>query len=155
MRQSFTTHLLCLFHLWLNLKECIRPVFRQGTDFVPEWRLFEHLFFTIAHQTSETEVDRWLEQMYTKFESWISSRSESNPSILERMPGEIDGSQKQSLADKFAHRSNVCVLLKKNGFENGRGSSSPSEWWHHSVWRMHVVGSRRPKRKRNIDHCLL
>ena len=81
-RKIFTTHLLCLFHLWLNLKECIRQVFRQSTGFAPEWRSFEHLFFTIAHQTLETEVDRLLEQLHTKLESWISSRSESNPSIL-------------------------------------------------------------------------
>jgi hypothetical protein len=45
-RQQYSIHLLCLFHLWLNIKDSIRPVYRSGRGWASEWGAFEHLFWT-------------------------------------------------------------------------------------------------------------
>jgi len=97
-RAFSTLHLLCIFHLWLDLKESIRPVFRVGKGWAKEWSHFEHLFWKTSYQTSEDEADIALAAMSVCLEEWIVARSAVCQAIVEEMPGKRAGSKKQSIA---------------------------------------------------------
>ena len=108
-----TLHLLCLFHLWLNVRDAIRPVFRHGRSWAKEWYEFEHLFWKASYQTDETDADQLLRALSQFLDSWIESRSTTNPSILEQAPGKKEGSTKQSLADSAKGQMTRLMSVKE------------------------------------------
>ena len=62
-------HLLCVFHLWLNVKDCIKPVFREGRGYSTAWITFSSLFWKVAHQSDEIEANRLLQCLMSSLEA--------------------------------------------------------------------------------------
>jgi len=76
----------------------IRRIYREGKGWAKQWRDFEHLFWKTSYQASVIDTDTCLALMSASLENWIAVRSQQNSAILEELPGNCQGSKKQSLA---------------------------------------------------------
>jgi hypothetical protein len=94
-----TIHLLCLFHLWLNIRDSIRPVFRKGRQFDVKWSEFDHLFWKTSFQTTETEAEASLDGMEQALTKWIDELP-PNHDILQRQAGKRGPGSRHSAADQ-------------------------------------------------------
>ena len=136
MRAIFSLHLLCLFHLWLNIKDSVRPVYRVGKGWAPEWLNFEHLFWKTSYQTDEAEADMCLNEMERVLEEWITKRSVTNPDISARRDGRKGEASKQSLSD------DARALVR-------RLKSVKEKWIRAWSWRTFTFGAVASQRGEN------
>ena len=122
-----TIHLLCLFHLWLNIRDSIRPVFRKGRQFDVKWFELDHLFWKTSFQTTETEAEACLEGMQTALSKWIDELPPDHDN-LKRQDGRRGPGSRHSAADQATA---MMARLK----------SVKEKWIRAYTWRTFTFGA--------------
>jgi hypothetical protein len=79
-----TNHRLCVFHLSLNVNDCIKPIFRVNRGYAKEWYDFQNLFWKTAHQSDVVKTDAMLAEMLTLLQF---SQAQSTHMMHAKIPG--------------------------------------------------------------------
>ena len=156
-----TLHLLCVFHLLLNLRTNVRSLFKIDggrSPYDPAWKKTLHLFWKLVHMTDlhvlqdrPAVVDEAFDEMRSVITNYAASKSPSTTSAqgASRAQGGANPKDKKSGLDKAL---DMIERLRKNqkkfvgvytwaAFTLGRLASSNSESWHNMIKQILTKGS--------------